>query len=89
MIRHVEPTVITTPGGEEVFILTLTKSEWKSLQKQFEVKQPASKRLKVAKLQDTVSDLELEQAITKARKDYSKGRVKRESAKAHFKRLGI
>jgi PHD/YefM family antitoxin component YafN of YafNO toxin-antitoxin module len=34
-------------------------------------------------------ELELERAVEQAEEDYAKGRVTKESAKAHFKRLGI
>jgi PHD/YefM family antitoxin component YafN of YafNO toxin-antitoxin module len=34
-------------------------------------------------------ELELERAVQQAKEDYAKGRVRKESAKAHFKRLGI
>jgi PHD/YefM family antitoxin component YafN of YafNO toxin-antitoxin module len=34
-------------------------------------------------------ELELERAVAQAKEDYAKGRVRKESAKAHFKRLGI
>lgn len=44
MIRPIEPTVIKTSSGEEVFILTLTKSEWETLQKKLEANQPKSKK---------------------------------------------
>ena len=44
MIRPVEPTVITTPSGEEVFILTLTRDEWEALQGQLKTKQPQRKK---------------------------------------------
>jgi hypothetical protein len=40
----VEPTIITTSSGEEVFVLTLTKSEWETLQKKLEPRQPKSKK---------------------------------------------
>lgn len=47
MIRPIEPTIITTPAGEEVFVLTLTKSEWEAVQKKLETKQPLSKKRKL------------------------------------------
>ena len=34
-------------------------------------------------------ELEIGHAIEQAKEDYAKGRIKKESAKAHFKRLGI
>jgi PHD/YefM family antitoxin component YafN of YafNO toxin-antitoxin module len=34
-------------------------------------------------------ELELERALEEAKEDYAKGRIKKESAKAHFKRLGV
>jgi hypothetical protein len=34
-------------------------------------------------------ELELDRAVEQAEEDYAKGHVTRESAKAHFKRLGI
>jgi PHD/YefM family antitoxin component YafN of YafNO toxin-antitoxin module len=34
-------------------------------------------------------ELELQRAVEQAKEDYAKGRVTKESAKAHFKRLGI
>ncbi|MGL4611355.1 MAG: hypothetical protein ACRCYY_17045 [Trueperaceae bacterium] len=43
MIRQLEPTVVTTPKGEEVFILTLTKSEWEDLRSQISLKQKGKK----------------------------------------------
>jgi hypothetical protein len=49
MIRPVEPTVITTSSGEEVFILTLTKSEWEALQGQLMTEQPHRKKLQLPK----------------------------------------
>ncbi len=38
---------------------------------------------------DELMELELERAVRQAKEDYAKGRVKKESAKAHIKRLGI
>lgn len=49
MIRSIEPTVITTPSGEEVFILTLTKDEWEALQSQLKTKQPQRKKPQLPK----------------------------------------
>lgn len=34
-------------------------------------------------------ELELERAVEQAKEDYAKGQVRKESAKAHFKRLGV
>lgn len=47
MTRHLEPTIVTTPGGEEVVILTLTKSEWKTLRSHLPPKQPEKKKPKL------------------------------------------
>jgi hypothetical protein len=44
IIRPIEPTIITTSSSEEVFALTLTKSEWKAVQKKLELKQPKGKK---------------------------------------------
>jgi hypothetical protein len=44
MIRPIEPTIITTSSGEELFVLTLTKSEWEVVQKKLEPKQPKTKK---------------------------------------------
>jgi hypothetical protein len=43
MSRHLEPTIITTPNGEEVFVLTLTKDEWEMLRPQLQAKRPSKK----------------------------------------------
>jgi hypothetical protein len=47
MIRPVEPTVIVTPSGEEVFVLALTRNQWDALQQQLEKKQLPNKKLKL------------------------------------------
>jgi hypothetical protein len=44
MIRPIEPTIITTSNGEEVFVLTLTKSEWEAVQGKLEAKQSTVKK---------------------------------------------
>lgn len=44
MIRPIEPTIITTSSGEELFVLTLTKSEWEAVQKKLGPKQPKTKK---------------------------------------------
>jgi hypothetical protein len=47
MIRPVEPTIVTTPGGEEVVVLTLTKNEWQALRPHLAPKQPEKKKPKL------------------------------------------
>jgi hypothetical protein len=46
MTRPIEPTIITTAGGEEVVVLTLTKNEWAELRSHLASKQPTKKKLK-------------------------------------------
>jgi hypothetical protein len=47
MIRPLEPTIIVTSSGEEVFVLTLTKSEWETVQKKLATKLPKGKKRKL------------------------------------------
>jgi hypothetical protein len=65
MTRHLEPTIVTTPGGEEVVILTLTKSEWKTLRSHLTPKQPGKKKPKLpepVKLEGTLTTSDYIQA---------------------------
>jgi hypothetical protein len=65
MIRPVEPTVIMTPSGEEVFVLALTKNEWEALQQKLEKKQPPNKKAKLpnpVKLEGTLTTFDYAQA---------------------------
>jgi hypothetical protein len=66
MIHPIEPTVIKTSSGEELFVFTLTKNEWEAVQKKLEAKQPKSKKRTLpmpVKLEETFTASAYIQAI--------------------------